>query len=67
MTRCSPCPDALDREPQLAVLFALEAALDATAMALIAAHPELRDGEGEATPGSSAATARAAWTTAFPV
>ena len=60
MTRCpGPAPDDLDREPQLAVLFALGATLDATTMALIAAHPELRDGEGETAPGSAAALARA--------
>ena len=58
MTRC-PSPDDLDREPQLAVLFALGAALDVAAMALIAAHPELRDGEGETASHSVAALARA--------
>lgn len=59
MTRCPPSPDDLDREPQLAVIFALGATLDATTMALIAAHPELRDGAGETVPDSTASLARA--------
>jgi len=57
--RRRPTPDDLDYEPQLAVLFALGADLDVAAMALIASHPELRDGTGETAPGSTASLARA--------
>jgi len=53
-------PDDLDHEPQLAVLFALEAALVAASTALIASHPELRDGLGETEEDSAAALAQAA-------
>lgn len=40
-----PLPPDLDEHPQLAVLFALEAALEAAAVSLIASHAELRDGQ----------------------
>lgn len=40
-----PTPPQLDEQPQLAVLFALEAALEAAAVSLIASHAQLRDGQ----------------------
>ena len=50
MTRCSgPTPNELDREPQLAVLHALEGTLWAARMALFSAHAELRE-DGSSTP-----------------
>jgi hypothetical protein len=42
----APTPDQLDDAPELAVLAVLEPALQATASALIAMHPELRSGCG---------------------
>ena len=51
-------PGDLDREPQLAVLFALDAALWAARMALISVHAELREPEAEADSDTTTAIAR---------
>jgi hypothetical protein len=51
-------PDDLDREPQLAVLFALDAALWAARMALFSVHAELREPETEADVDTTTAIAR---------
>ncbi len=50
-----PTPPDLDRDPELAVLAALHAALKAAVFALISAHPPLRDPDcqlGDDTPDS---------------
>jgi hypothetical protein len=51
-------PDDLDRHPQLAVLFALDASLWAARMALISVHSELREFAVEADTDSETAIAR---------
>ena len=40
-----PTPNDLDRDPELAVLAALDAALQAAVFALISVHPHLRGGD----------------------
>lgn len=50
-----PTPPDLDRDPELAVLAALDASLKAAVFALISAHPPLRDSDcqlGDDTPDS---------------
>ena len=51
-------PDDLDRAPQLAVLFALDAALWAARMGLISVHTELREPEDEPDIDTTTALAR---------
>jgi hypothetical protein len=40
-----PTPPKLDRDPELAVIAALEATLKASVFAIISAHPPLRDAD----------------------
>ena len=58
MRRGHLTPDDLDREPQLAVLFALDAALWAARMGLISVHAELREPKDEPDTDTTTALAR---------